>query len=247
VVALGHAMEALFTERPSLPKFDVALELALQSDPTLAVTVLALRSVSRIASDDAPGAIADATAASERATSFGGPVLAGALSLESQARLAGGEHELARARLESSAALAASCDATTSWAHDSLFGDIAFERGDLSEALRSYARSLQGAEARGDAQQIAYDLIALAGTLARLHLDESAAEVVGILDAHCMGVGATREQMLPVAVGRDEAMAALDRLGRAAEAPRQRGVAVVGGQRIARAVMLATPRWTARR
>jgi hypothetical protein len=160
--------------------------------------------------------------------------------LECQARLAGGQNKLARIRLQESAAIAATCDATTAWHHDSLSGDISFQDGDLAEALRCFARSLQSAEARGDAQQIAFDLIAAAGTLARLGQDESAAEVVGILDAHCSDAGGTRQQMLPIGTGLDEALAALDRLGEAAGVAQRRGTAVSPGQRVARAVAVAT-------
>jgi predicted ATPase/class 3 adenylate cyclase len=238
VVRFAHGMQALFSGGGS-QSFDLALDLAQGADASLTVTVRALRSVARLADGNPAAAVADAAAATELAIGIGGPVLAGALLLEAQARLAAGEIEHARLRLRKSAELSATCDATAAWHQDSISGDIAFNDDQLADALRCFSQSLQAAETRRDVQQVAYDLMAVAGTLARLGHDHAAAELIGIIDTHCGDAGATREQMLPVATGLDEARAAADRLGGAAAFAVEQGAAVAPGQRVARALGLA--------
>jgi hypothetical protein len=92
-------------------------------------------------------------------------------------------------------------DALPPWAtFYSGLGDAAFASGRHAEAAEYYMRSLESSDLRSDSQQIAFDLIALAGCLGHLGELRAGATLVRILEAYCESIGSDRESMLPFCV-----------------------------------------------
>ena len=129
-------------------------------------------------------------------------------------------------------------------ARDTLEADLALMHGQPHYALTNYARSMQTAQARGDVQQVWYDLRGVAGALALAGDDAEALEVVGLAESQARELGARADaaQGLP---GGDHILAAEGRLGpHMVRELKALGVAVPAGERVVRAchlTMMAKP------
>ena len=238
LLGLG-TIAAMNSDAPTaISLLDEARAVLGDRDDAMTAGVLGMRGLCRSTTGDPAGGIADSVAGREVAPRESAAE-AGALSLEAQAYAVAGDSDTAAQRLETAIVIARATDATALWHCDSIAGDIAFSQGRFVDAAHSYERSLQLADERQDDQQIAFDLIATAGTLAVLGDDRGATIVRGILDAHCAMLGADLDSPLPLSTGRSEAAAAEHRLRADGAALRRTGAGVPPGQRIARARALA--------
>jgi predicted ATPase/class 3 adenylate cyclase len=179
--------------------------------------------------------VRDCERASVLAGELGPAARCGTLMLEAQARMAAGELDRAGELLNEAGEIGAPVDAKMLEARDTLEADLALMRGQPHDALTSYVRSMQTAQARGDAQQVWYDLRGAAGALALAGEDAEALKVVGLAESQARELGARADaaEGLP---GGGHILAAEGRLGpQRVRELKALGVAVPAGERVVRA------------
>jgi tetratricopeptide (TPR) repeat protein len=162
--------------------------------------------------------------------------LAGALCLQAQAQLSGGDLDGAEETLAESLRIGAPVDANYLWKR----GDLAMARGRPEEALEHYVSSIAAAHQRHNQLQIMFDLAGAAMSLASLRRDADALELVGMLRAEVFELGGVEVELIGHVLGGEEIAAAKQRQGSAATAEHlARGRSVPAAERIAHVYALA--------
>lgn len=139
-------------------------------------------------------AVADNARATALARDLDPAALSGALVLEAQARMAAGDLNEAQARLSEAERTGEPVDASSMRYLDTLRGDLATASGRPADALEPYARSLELAQARGDALQVLFDLRGLANAAALIGRDADALELLGIAEMQAKEIGPFRRR-----------------------------------------------------
>ena len=196
-VLLAHTAFFRPEDRPDEALASLDRVLAIADDPLLRVMTSLERSSVHLDSDAFDAAVRHAERATALARDLGPATLSGAMGFEAQARLFAGQLDEA-ARLEAeSQRIGASVDAVMVRGHDTFLGDLALLSGRPRDALGHYARSLEGAQARGDQLQALSDATCLAHTLGDLGDDARALEVAGIADAMAADMHGAETAPLP--------------------------------------------------
>ncbi|HEY2770260.1 MAG TPA: AAA family ATPase [Solirubrobacteraceae bacterium] len=184
-------------------------------------------------------AVRDNRSAVEWAGEQGPANVAGALMMLVQTLIMAGRLGEAAERLEEAARVGLAADASMMRYLDTQEADLAMARGRPEDAVEPYARSLEGAAARGDVFQVLFDLRGMANALGALERDEDTIEVLGLAEALSVELGGDAGTLGLHTLGDEPVQAALQRLGGdRAQAARDRGRAVAPGLRVARACQL---------
>ena len=222
----------------ALSRIDEALQLA-QSPLVLFLTRLGLGLLLPFAGQIEAGVTA-CREATRLARELGQAPLAEALVTETQALVAAGELDQAARTLEEARRVGEAVNAGALRYLETQLGDLAVASGRPADALEHYARSLEGAERRGDALQVFFDLSGMANALGAVARDEEAVEVHALARSQAEDVGESAATLGEHLLGDSWVRSAAERLGPEAEAAvRSRGRSVPPGQRVARACALA--------
>jgi predicted ATPase/class 3 adenylate cyclase len=237
LAAHATALLAVGDSKGALPVAHEAVRRA--AEPTGVFLALITRALVRTFLGEHVAAVADNARATALARDLDPAALSGALVLEAQARMAAGELNEAQARLSEAERTGEPVDASSMRFLDTLRGDLATASGRPADALEPYARSLELAQARGDALQVLFDLRGLANAVALIGRDADALELLGIAEMQATEIGpsgAVGEHLQ----GAEPVVAAHERAGTAAAADLTgRGRAVPSGYRVTRACQLA--------
>jgi len=217
-----------------------AIGLAVQ--PLTRTVCLEACGLVHVFAGDAPTGLVYHREATAIARGLDPATLSGALILEAQAHLYSGDPDRAEAAAAEFWSVGLPVDASYLWKRNSFYADLAMVRGRPDEALGHYVASLRAAQERDNQLQIMFDLLGTAVTLAALHRDADALELVGIVRAAVAEFGGAGAQFVSHLLRDDELREAERRAGPAAIAEREaRGRAVPAAMRVARACELARP------
>ena len=224
--------------------WDAALAAAeravdIAPDPLSKVLALTQRGWVHTHKSNAQAGVRDCERASALARELGRAAVCGTLMLEAQARMAAGELDRAAELLVEAGEIGAPVDAKMLEARDTLEADLGLLSRRPRDALEHYARSMESAQARGDVQQVWFDLCGTAAALVLSGNDAEALEVVGLAESQARENGAHPNAAQGI-LGWEHIVAAEERLGtHRVEGLRARGVAVPAGQRVIRACDIA--------
>jgi predicted ATPase/class 3 adenylate cyclase len=215
-----------------------AVELAVQ--PLTRTVCLEACGLAYVFAGDGPTGLVYHREASAIARGLDPATLSGALILEAQAYLYSGDPDRAEATAAEFWSVGLPVDASYLWKRNTFYADLAMVRGRPEEALGHYAASLHAAQERDNQLQMMFDLLGAAVTLAALHRDADALDLMGIVRAAVAEFGGAGAQLVSHLLRDEELREAERRAGPSAVAEHEaRGRAVPAAMRVARACDLA--------